>query len=216
MREVGEGGRTGRGPGSPGAPGASFTTEVPWPSLWKFAQFAYVAEQYGYRYSGLDPELRDSDTPFFVFRALPDARERAAVTRARFPGALAGGQLPGMRAWPVPVLTLPEARGEVRLLHARIAFDYFGALGRQRLRPWLVGIPVVLLFFLLVNGELHVRGLTVGPVPPRRCSWFWPLPGSSCGVAWRHTSGCSSGLASVGPRDRDLRWWMLPRLGSGA
>ncbi|KOX40631.1 membrane protein [Streptomyces sp. NRRL F-7442] len=161
MREVGEGGRTGRGPGSPGAPGASFTTEVPWPSLWKFAQFAYVAEQYGYRYSGLDPELRDSDTPFFVFRALPDARERAAVTRARFPGALAGGRLPGMRAWPVPVLTLPEARGEVRLLHARIAIDYFGALGRQRLRPWLVGIPVVLLFFLLVNGELHVRGLTV-------------------------------------------------------
>ncbi|MCL7364974.1 hypothetical protein [Streptomyces ardesiacus] len=129
--------------------------------MWKFAQFAYVAEQFGYRYSGLDPELRDSDTPFFVFRALPDARERAAVTRARFPGALAGGRLPGMRAWPVPVLTLPEARGEVRLLHARIAIDYFGALGRQRLRPWLVGIPVVLLFFLLVNGELHVRGLTV-------------------------------------------------------
>lgn len=139
----------------------SFTTEVPWPSLWKFAQFAYIAEQYGYLYSGLDPELADSGTPFFVFRPLPDARERAARTRERFPGALDGGRLPGMRAWPVPILTLPKARNEVKLLHARIAIDYYGALGRQRMRPWLIGIPVVFLLFLLVNGELHGTGLRV-------------------------------------------------------
>ncbi|WP_345964015.1 hypothetical protein ABDE16_31775 [Streptomyces sp. BRB040] len=139
----------------------SFTTEIPWPSLWKFAQFAYIAEQYGYRYSGLDAELRDSGTPFFLFRRLPDARERSAHTRKRFPHALEGGRLPGMRAWPVPVLTLPKARSEVRLLHARIAIDYYGALGRQRMRPWLIGIPVVFLLFLLVNGELHATGLRV-------------------------------------------------------
>ncbi|MFE1016632.1 hypothetical protein ACFW4M_36000 [Streptomyces sp. NPDC058794] len=138
-----------------------FTTEVPWPSLRKFAQFAYIAEQYGYRYSGLDPELRDSGSPFFVFRRLPDAREHAARTRERFPGALGGGRLPRMRAWPVPVLTLPTARSEVRLLHARIAVDYYGALGRQPVRPWLIGVPALFLLFLLVNGELHATGLRV-------------------------------------------------------
>ncbi|MFA3878385.1 hypothetical protein ABS735_32880 [Streptomyces sp. MMCC 100] len=139
----------------------SFTTEVPWPSLWKFAQFAYIAEQYGYRYTGLDPELQDSGTPFFVFRRLPDARERATRTRERYPDAPEDGRLPGMRAWPVPVLTLPKAQSEVKLLHARIAIDYYGALGRQRMRPWLIGIPVLFLLFLLVNGELHATGLRV-------------------------------------------------------
>ncbi|MEV7218912.1 hypothetical protein AB0N98_03425 [Streptomyces sp. NPDC093681] len=139
----------------------SFTTEVPWPSLWKFAQFAYIAEQYGYRYAGLDPELRGSGTPFFIFRRLPDAHERAARTREQFPGALERGRLPGMRAWPVPVLTLPETRGEVKLWHARIVIDYYGALGRQRMRPWLIGIPMVFLLFLLMNGELHATGLRV-------------------------------------------------------
>ncbi|MFG3133165.1 hypothetical protein ACGFZU_36385 [Streptomyces tendae] len=140
---------------------ASFTTEVPWPSLRKFAQFAYIAEQYGYRYSGLDPDLRDSGTPFFVFRRLPDAGERAARTRESFPDAPENGRLPGMRAWPLPVLTLPAARSEVKLLLARIVVDYYGALGRQRMRPWLIGIPVVFLLFLLVNGELHATGLRV-------------------------------------------------------
>lgn len=164
LRETGSEGRPSgshRAPTASGEAEASFTTEVPWPSLWKFAQFAYIAEQYGYRYSGPDPELRDSGPPFFVFRPLPDARERADRTRERFPGALEGGRLPGMRAWPVPVLTLPGARSEVRLLHARIAIDYYGALGRQRIRPWLIGIPAVFLLFLLVNGELHATGLRV-------------------------------------------------------
>ncbi|MGW9328326.1 hypothetical protein [Streptomyces koyangensis] len=126
----------------------TYTTEVPWPSLRKFAQFAYVAEQYGYRYAGLDPDLSGSGTPFFLFRRLPDGAERAARTRELFPDALGRGRLPGMRAWPAPVLTLPEARGQVKLLHARITVDYYGALGRQRFRPWLVGLPAVFLLFL--------------------------------------------------------------------
>ncbi|MFI9603120.1 hypothetical protein ACIHCX_25295 [Streptomyces sp. NPDC052043] len=140
----------------------SYTTEVPWPSLRKFAQFAYLAEQYGYRYDGLDPDLRESGTPFFVFRRLPDEPERAARMRERFPDATEGGRLPGMRSWPVPVLTLPEARREVRLLHARIAVDYYGAIRRQPLRPVLIGIPLVVLLALLVNGELYAAGLRVG------------------------------------------------------
>ncbi|MFE4409919.1 hypothetical protein [Streptomyces sp. NPDC056821] len=139
----------------------SYTTEVPWPSLWKFAQFAYLSEQYGYRYDGLDPDLRESGTPFFAFRRLPDAPERAARAQERFPDALKGGQLPGMRSWPVPILTRPEARSEVKLLHAKIATDYYGAVGRQRLRPWLISIPLVVLLVLLVNGELHAAGLRV-------------------------------------------------------
>ncbi|OWA19720.1 hypothetical protein B9W68_04470 [Streptomyces sp. CS227] len=143
---------------------ASYTTEVPWPSLWKFAQFAYMAEQYGYRYAGLDPDLRESGTPFFVFRRLPDAAERAARTKKLFPDALGHGRLPGMRAWPAPVLTLPEARGQVKLLHARISVDYYGAVARQRIRPWLIGLPAVFLLFLVVNGELHAAGLRVAGV----------------------------------------------------
>jgi hypothetical protein len=137
----------------------TYTTAVPWPSLRKFAQFAYIAEQYGYRYAGLDPVLRDSSTPFFVFRRLPDAHERAARTRERFPDAPEGGRLPGMRAWPVPKLTLPEARGEVRLLHAEIAIDYYGSMLRSPLRPLLIGIPLVCLLAVLLDGELNARGL---------------------------------------------------------
>ncbi|MFB7108967.1 hypothetical protein [Streptomyces sp. NPDC056291] len=139
----------------------SYSTQIPWPSLWKFAQFAYLAEQYGYRYAGLDPDLRESGTPFFVFRRLPDEPERAARTRERFPDATGGGRLPGMRSWPVPVLTLPEAHREVKLLHARIAIDYYDAIRRQPSRPWLIGIPLVVLLVLLVNGELHAAGLRV-------------------------------------------------------
>ncbi|MFL9656505.1 hypothetical protein ACJ7VE_22635 [Streptomyces sp. PB17] len=164
LRATGEDGRpsgSAHAPGPSGEAEASFTTEVPWPSLRTFAQFAYIAEQYGYRYSGLDPDLRDSGTPFFVFRRLPDAGERAARTRESFPGAPGNGRLPGMRAWPLPVLTRPAARSEVKLLHARIVVDYYGALGRQRMRPWLIGIPVVFVLFLLVNGELHATGLRV-------------------------------------------------------
>ncbi len=142
----------------------TYTTEVPWPSLRKFAQFAYVAEQYGYRYAGLDPDLGGSGTPFFLFRRLPDGAERAARTRELYPDALGRGRLPGMRAWPAPVLTLPEARGQVKLLHARITVDYHGALGRQRFRPWPVGLPAVFLLFLVVNGELHAAGLHVAGV----------------------------------------------------
>lgn len=111
-----------------------------------------------------DSGLPSSGTPFFLFRRLPDGAERAARTRELHPDALGRGRLPGMRAWPAPVLTLPEARGQVKLLHARITVDYHGALGRQRFRPWLVGLPAVFLLFLVVNGELHAAGLRVAGV----------------------------------------------------
>lgn len=111
-----------------------------------------------------DPDLGGSGTPFFLFRRLPDGAERAARTRELHPDALGRGRLPGMRAWPAPVLTLPEARGQVKLLHARITVDYHGALGRQRFRPWLVGLPAVFLLLLVVNGELHAAGLRVAGV----------------------------------------------------
>lgn len=111
-----------------------------------------------------DSGLPSSGTPFFLFRRLPDGAERAARTRELYPDALGRGRLPGMRAWPAPVLTLPEAREQVKLLHARITVDYHGALGRQRFRPWLVGLPAVFLLFLVVNGELHAAGLRVAGV----------------------------------------------------
>ena len=135
-----------------------YTTEIPWPSMWAFAKFAYIAEQYGYRYGGLNPDKVGTGRPFFIFRRLPDARLRAEQTHARFPKALSGGQLPGMRPWRFPVPPQPEARREVKLLHARIKVDYFSVLGRQRLKPWFIAIGVVSLALIVVNGQFNSAG----------------------------------------------------------
>lgn len=140
----------------------SYTTEMWSPSARTFARFAYVAEQYGYRYAGLDPDLRGTGTPFFLFRRLPDAAERAARTHRLFPGAPERGRLPGMRPWPGVVVPLKEARREVALLHARIRVDHSEAVVGQRLAPWLIGIPAVFLLILLVNGEVNTTGLLTG------------------------------------------------------
>ncbi|WP_419995863.1 hypothetical protein [Streptomyces boninensis] len=140
-----------------------YSTQLPWPSIWLFAKLAYIAEQYGYRYGGLDPDYpRDHQPPQHVFYRLPDAAERTARTERAFPRAHSGGRLPGMFPWRAPLITKPHARREVRLLHARIKVDYFGVLGWERMRGWLFVIPAVILVMILVNGEFHTTGLLIG------------------------------------------------------
>lgn len=140
-------------------PDLYYTTEIPWPSIWSFAKFAYIAEQYGYRYAGLQPDMADAGRPTFIFRRTPDALIRAERTRAQYPRALEGGQLPGMRAWRFPLLPQPRSRPDVRLLHARIKVDYFSTLGRQQMRPWFIRIAAVCLVVIIVNGQFNASGL---------------------------------------------------------
>ncbi|MGK9460492.1 hypothetical protein ACSLFT_10715 [Streptomyces sp. G6] len=118
----------------------------------KFAAFAYVAEQYGYRYEGLSPiSPKGSPNPYFSFRRLPDAPERSAWVAQHFPTALQGGQLPGMRAGGTRLRPLAEAQRDVELLHARIMVDYSRTHRRRGLTALLV-IPVVMLIPLSQTG----------------------------------------------------------------
>ncbi|MFF6876954.1 MULTISPECIES: hypothetical protein [unclassified Streptomyces] len=118
----------------------------------KFAAFAYVVEQYGYRYDGLSPlSPKGSPNPYFAFRRMPDAAERAARTAARYPDAPDGGPLPGMRPGGHRLRPLPEARRDVDLLHARIMVDYSRTHRRRGLIALLL-IPLVLLIPLSQTG----------------------------------------------------------------
>lgn len=125
----------------------------PWGSRRKFAAFAYIAEQYGYRYDGLAPGISPSMShPTFAFRRLPDAMERATHTAPQYPNVLHGrGPYPGMRPGGDGLTPLPEARREVDLLHARIKVDLHGPSAGKRVRKLAIAIPVAVLIVLAVN-----------------------------------------------------------------
>ncbi|MFJ9857962.1 hypothetical protein ACIRVN_10755 [Streptomyces albogriseolus] len=111
----------------------------------QFAAFAYVVEQYGYRYDGLSPlSPKGSPNPYFAFRRMPDAAERATRAAALHPDALNGGPLPGMRPGARRLEPLPEVRREVDLLHARIMVDY-SRTHRRRGLAMLLLLPLVML-----------------------------------------------------------------------
>ncbi|WP_164383650.1 hypothetical protein [Streptomyces sp. OM5714] len=111
----------------------------------RFAAFAYVAEQYGYRYNGLSPlSPIGSPNPYFAFRRLPDAPERAAWSAQHYPAAPEGGPLPGMRPGGSRLRPLPEVQQEVDLLHARIVVDYSRTHRRRGLTALLVLLVAML------------------------------------------------------------------------
>ncbi|GAA2132496.1 hypothetical protein [Streptomyces synnematoformans] len=140
---------------------ATYTTINPWNARRTFALFAYLAEQYGYRYAGLSPDHSPSrGHPVFAFRRLPDAAERATRTRARYPDGPLGGPLPGLTPGRKPA-PLPEARQEVELLHARIKVDLYGTSSNRRLRMLAVAVPLGVLIALAVNGSLEPVPLAV-------------------------------------------------------
>ncbi|MFD8348351.1 hypothetical protein ACFV1X_05245 [Streptomyces coelicoflavus] len=112
----------------------------------RFAAFAYVAEQYGYRYNGLSPfSPTGSPNPYFAFRRLPDAPERAAWSAQHYPAAPEGGPLPGMRPGGSRLRPLPEVQQEVDLLHARIVVDYSRTHRRRGLTALLVLLVAMLI-----------------------------------------------------------------------
>ncbi|MFD4345697.1 hypothetical protein ACFWQ6_12670 [Streptomyces coelicoflavus] len=112
----------------------------------RFAAFAYVAEQYGYRYNGLSPlSPTGSPNPYFAFRRLPDAPERAAWSAQHYPAAPEGGPLPGMRPGGSRLRPLPEMQQEVDLLHARIVVDYSRTHRRRGLTALLVLLVALLI-----------------------------------------------------------------------
>ncbi|BET48402.1 MULTISPECIES: hypothetical protein [Streptomyces] len=121
------------------------TRNVQW-SWRRFAAFAYVAEQYGYRYDGLSTlSPKGSPNPYFAFRRLPDAPERAAWSAQHYPAAPEAGPLPGMRPGGSRLRPLPEVQHEVDLLHARIMVDY----SRTHRRRGLIALLVLMAAMLI-------------------------------------------------------------------
>ncbi|AUH42431.1 hypothetical protein [Streptomyces sp. CMB-StM0423] len=139
----------------------TYATVNPWSSRYTFAVFAYLAEQYGYRYAGLSARHSVSRAhPVFAFSRLPDAVERATRTRARYPDGPLGGPLPGLTGGRRPV-PLPEARREVEMLHARIMVDLYGTSRRGRIRMLAVAVPVGVFAATAVNSGLRPAPLAV-------------------------------------------------------
>ncbi|WP_434599723.1 hypothetical protein [Streptomyces sp. A5-4] len=146
------------------ATGAELHTLVnPWASRRKFAAFAYIAEQYGYRYTGPAPGISMGRShPVFAFRRLPDAPERANRTMTHYPNVQQRGPFPGMRTGGDGLTPLPETRREIELLHARIKVDLFGKSSVKRIKRMLVAVPIGILIALAVTGNLAPVPLLVG------------------------------------------------------
>lgn len=125
----------------------------------RFAAFAYVAEQYGYLYSGITPGTGATNNPYYSFRRAPDAYERASTTAARHPGMGNGGPLPGMRPGQ-GLRPLPEARAEVDLLHSRMVVDASSRYNVRVLSNILI-LLVVVIIGLAVQG-FPSQGVLIG------------------------------------------------------
>ncbi|MGW3189435.1 hypothetical protein ACWDBT_16440 [Streptomyces ardesiacus] len=120
------------------------------PGLKKFAAFAYVAESYGYRYSGHAPGNAALNNPFFLFVRMPDARERAAALQAAPRDAHGGFLLPGMRPG-LGLTPVPEARPHVGLLYSQMVVEASGRYNPRVLSNILI-LPVVMAIFLIFPG----------------------------------------------------------------
>ncbi|MEU2793264.1 hypothetical protein [Streptomyces sp. NPDC007100] len=104
-------------------------------SMRKLARLGALAQQFGYDYAhvgqGAGPR-GDGYVMTLVPDPRPEARERAARNRARYPGAADGGALP------------PVAPEEVRLFKARIAYDLSSRLTEKQML-WFAGVAFTLL-----------------------------------------------------------------------
>ncbi|MBD0740665.1 hypothetical protein [Streptomyces sp. CBMA29] len=118
------------------------------PGLRKLAAYAYVAEQFGYRYAGPAPGSRSMNQPLMTFRRSPELGELAARTAARYPDPAGGGPLPGMVEGR-GLRPAKSAAGDVRLIHSRMVVDACLRYGRRVLKNILVLLVViaVVLFF---------------------------------------------------------------------
>ncbi|MFI5567805.1 sulfurtransferase TusA family protein [Streptomyces sp. NPDC051740] len=114
------------------------------PTTTKLARFAAMARKFGYAYAdvrrGGGPK-GDQYLIVIVPDPSPEARERAARNRARYPGAAHGGELPRLA---------PE---EVELLKARITFDISTMYTDKQmiLLAGIAAVPLALPFGLLLG-----------------------------------------------------------------
>ena len=142
---------------------------MPWLSHRKLASFAYVAEQYGYRYDGFAPGYSPSTpTHVFAFRRTADAQQRAVSAWAHHPDALRGGPLPGMRPGGSGLRPLPEVSHEVALILARIMVDVTGSQYRRKRIRFAVTAAVIGLVVILVRGAstaASMHGFLTGILP---------------------------------------------------
>lgn len=127
-----------------------------------FAAFAYVAEQFGYRYVGHTPGTGATNNPYYSFQRMPDAHERAAATVANHPDVLHGGALPGMRPGG-GLRPLPSVQQEVELLHSQMILDACGRYNGRVLGN-LILVLVAAAVFLGFMGYTVDRVLVVGGI----------------------------------------------------
>ncbi|MFK8843646.1 hypothetical protein [Streptomyces sp. Ac-502] len=111
-------------------------------SMDKLARLGALAQQFGYDYVHVGRGAGPRGAGYVMTLEpdpRPEARERAARNRARYPGAADGGALP------------PLAPGAVRLFKARIAYDLASRLTEKQML-WLAGVA-----FTLLAGALAFR-----------------------------------------------------------
>ncbi|WP_419995866.1 hypothetical protein [Streptomyces boninensis] len=128
----------------------------------KFASFAYVADQLGYRYAGHTPGTGATNNPYFTFRRTADAPERAAAAMAEYPGILHGGPLPGMRQGG-GLDPLPEVRAEVGLFYSQMVLDGCARYNR-RVLPNIVLLLVAAVVILAIAGFPATGTLIAGAI----------------------------------------------------
>lgn len=129
------------------------------PGLRKFAAYAYVAQQFGYRYLGPSSSSRSMNQPLMTFRRSAELRDLAARTLARYPDPAGGGPLPGMVAGH-GLRPSESAAGEVRLIHSRMIVDACARYGRRVLKNILL-LLVAIVVFLFFPGYT-VRHVLIG------------------------------------------------------
>ncbi|MFE6590694.1 hypothetical protein [Streptomyces sp. NPDC057781] len=127
-----------------------FAVRPHFPGLKKFAAFAYVAERFGYRYLGHAPGNAALNNPYFLFRRMPDARERATALMGADAAAPVGNALPGMRPG-LGFTPTPAARPEVEILYSQMVVDASGRYNPRVLSNILI-LPIVMAIFLIFPG----------------------------------------------------------------
>jgi hypothetical protein len=126
----------------------------------KFAAFAYVARQLGYRYAGHTPGTAAANNPSFSFRRMADAGSLTAAVAAAHPHMLHGGPIPGMRQGK-GLSPLPEAEREVDVLYSQMVLDACGRYSRRVLGNLLL-VLVGMVIFLAFRGFTSEWVLTAG------------------------------------------------------
>ncbi|MDI9831705.1 hypothetical protein ACWEGS_12040 [Streptomyces sp. NPDC004822] len=91
----------------------------------------YVAECFGFRYSGVRLVGRYKNLHVRLVRSTdPADRQRAAANLAAFPGVGQGGNVPGM--YQASLTPVPEAQADVALLNDLIMYDALVQAGNRR------------------------------------------------------------------------------------